>query len=358
MNKFFDTTRYKLLDWIDESKLDFKSLSQNRRAVFYLKDHLDKVDWYHFSLNPSAIDILEKNINKLKKSINENINAIELLRTNRYLINVSLLSSNDNGFELLREYKDNINWRCLTYKENAIDLIIENGDSLDDDYWISRNPACLKFYNKFPNKFNINWQLFPINPNGIELIKENLDKFDCWSWYYLCQNKNPESINIIEDNLDKLDDECWVSLCENENAIHLIKDNLDRLTEKAWCKLCRNPKAIDIIKDQFDYISKNTLIAQMILLNPNKDIIKLIQDNLNYFQNYILFNEMISKHKHSIDFLKKRRDLIDYKSFSSNEQIFTIDYQFYKERCSIYQEELMKNIFAPKNINKFEDWGF
>jgi len=44
---------------------------------------------------------------------------------------------------------------------------------------------------------------------------------------------------------------------------------------------------------------------------------------------------------------------------SVNPYIFEIDYKYLKDHLdSTFGEELMKTMFNPKNINKFEGWGF
>ena len=83
---------YKTLDWIDESKLDFRVLSKNPNAITLLLKNVDKIDcenfssnthpiavnmlscafhrinWYNFSSNPAAVHVLLKNINKVTLS--------------------------------------------------------------------------------------------------------------------------------------------------------------------------------------------------------------------------------------------------------------------------------------------------
>jgi hypothetical protein len=43
---------------------------------------------------------------------------------------------------------------------------------------------------------------------------------------------------------------------------------------------------------------------------------------------------------------------------SRNPSIFTYDYDQMKENKNLLHEELMRNRFHPKNIEKFEDWGY
>jgi hypothetical protein len=63
--------KYKLRDWIDEKKLDWRYLSQNPLAINLIEKNLEeggnKVDWTWLSYNPAAIHILEKNQDKVTR---------------------------------------------------------------------------------------------------------------------------------------------------------------------------------------------------------------------------------------------------------------------------------------------------
>jgi len=74
---------YKLLDWIDESNLDWNYFSENNNenAIELLEANQDKIDWYWLSSNPNAIKLLKLNIDKVNSIyLSENPNAIELLK--------------------------------------------------------------------------------------------------------------------------------------------------------------------------------------------------------------------------------------------------------------------------------------
>ena len=53
---------YKLLDWIDESKLDWHILSSNENAMELLKANPEKIDWSCFSINPNIFKLDYKQI--------------------------------------------------------------------------------------------------------------------------------------------------------------------------------------------------------------------------------------------------------------------------------------------------------
>ena len=65
--KYWDSLpkEYILLDWINESKLNYKQLSSNPNYIQLLRKNIQKIDWYNLSKNNKAINILLQNINKI-----------------------------------------------------------------------------------------------------------------------------------------------------------------------------------------------------------------------------------------------------------------------------------------------------
>ena len=69
----------------------------------------------------------------------------------------------------------------------------------------------------------------------------------------------------------------------------------------------------------------------------------------------------LSSNPNAIHILEKNLDKTDWYWLSSNPNIFTYDYEamknaMYKEGGFV--EELMANRFHPKNMKKWNDWGF
>jgi hypothetical protein len=58
---------YKFFDWIDVNRINWISLSENKNpyAINILEKNIDKIDWWNLSRNKNAICILEKNIDKI-----------------------------------------------------------------------------------------------------------------------------------------------------------------------------------------------------------------------------------------------------------------------------------------------------
>jgi hypothetical protein len=56
---------YKLLNWIDKDKLNWKYLSYNPNAIYYFEKSKDIINWDYLSCNPDAIHYIEHNQDKL-----------------------------------------------------------------------------------------------------------------------------------------------------------------------------------------------------------------------------------------------------------------------------------------------------
>ena len=90
-------------------------------AIHLLEKNIDKIDWDNLSSNPRAIHLLEKNIDIIDwDNLSLNPNAIHLLENNFEQIEWSVLSRNPNAIHLLEKNIDKINWDCLLLNENAM----------------------------------------------------------------------------------------------------------------------------------------------------------------------------------------------------------------------------------------------
>jgi len=265
-------TKYVLLDWIDENKLNWNMLSLNPNAIDLLEEHYDNIDWENLSQNPNAIKILKERIKYEQTlydsgelytlnedkidwvSLSKNPNAIKLLKDRiKYenlledddlddnMVDWESLSSNPNAIELLTNNQDKIDWKLLSKNPNAIDLLkerIEYEKTLTDEEldeskskidwgWLSLNQNAINLLKANPNK--IIWRLLSKNRNAIDLLKERI-KYE--------NSLTKEEYNDL-DLEDKLN---WEILSENPNAIDLLKENQDKIY---WYLLCKNPGAIN-----------------------------------------------------------------------------------------------------------------
>ncbi len=265
-----------LLDWIDETKLNFGALSSNPSAICYLEKNPDKIVWNMLSLNPLAIHLLEQNPDKICWNLlSKNPNAIHLLEKNRGRIVFLSLSHNTNPkiMSLIQEYlDDNQNFGKKIFGK-CIDYIDWN--------YLSSNPSAIHLLEntlkKYPKK--INWSYLSENPSAIHMLEQNPDKIN---WKFL--SKNPSAIHLLEQNKDKID---WNWLSSNPSAIHLLEKNLDKI---CWTSLTSNPSAIYLLEKNKDKIFLN-------FLGYNTEIFKLDYEFLRSRMN-IIRKELMEKTWH------------------------------------------------------------
>ena len=66
----------------------------------------------------------------------------------------------------------------------------------------------------------------------------------------------------------------------------------------------------------------------------------------------------LSKNSAAIHLLEQHPEKIDWDMLSRNPAIFVYDYHAMKVSKHILHEELIKTLFHPKNMDKFDGWGF
>ena len=104
--------------------VDWKELSLNPNAVSILEKNLDKVDWCALSSNPNAIHILRQNLDKIEwKALSGNPNAISILEQNLEKINWKALSGNLNAISILKKNLHKIDWKALSGNTNAVPIL-------------------------------------------------------------------------------------------------------------------------------------------------------------------------------------------------------------------------------------------
>ena len=55
----------KLLDWVNESKLDWEYLSENPSAISLLEKNPNRIEWHWFCRNSAAIFLIESNLDRI-----------------------------------------------------------------------------------------------------------------------------------------------------------------------------------------------------------------------------------------------------------------------------------------------------
>ena len=99
IQKYIEIQTMKLRDWIDESKLDWYHLSKNPNALELLRQHPEKIHSDDLSQTSNAIHVLADNMDKTKWNwLSENPNAIHMLERNKEKINWRMFSRNPSIF--------------------------------------------------------------------------------------------------------------------------------------------------------------------------------------------------------------------------------------------------------------------
>jgi hypothetical protein len=209
----------------DQSEdIDWKSLSSNPSAMNILLNNMDKVCLYNLSINPSALDYLESNRHQIRwvsLAKNPNIRAIDLLSQH--------LENPRNMNDLKPSY---VFQCCLSQNPNA-HILLERFPEL-------RELEMLR-------NFNANTNLFknPL-PSATSQIYEEILRTNGREWITpLSENINPQSFAILEKYLETPDD------VTHEDGFPTIDTytHLQVFTRGLWNRiLSRNSAAIGLLE--------------------------------------------------------------------------------------------------------------
>lgn len=292
---------YKLIDWIDKSKLKVAGLAQNPRALTYLieNDLFVKCWPWHISANPGAIHLLTsthkklirynqlarnptaeaidyiiENINHITKQLPE-INLFILLSGNPALTikHVSKLNRYECVFAIESNTREPIfpdiifnSLKCANaistkFLEKYIELY--GTDILSDEEWnvIACHCKDSNFITKYYDKFNKSY--LSRNPFAFDTLKQNGYEFD--NMLSLANNNHPEAIKIlnkyITDKPKCVSHRLMRILASNTRAIPLLKKLLSNqewdLNTIFWTALSKNEgifehiSVIPILSDLF-----------------------------------------------------------------------------------------------------------
>ena len=139
------------------------------------------VNWSLLSFNPAAIQLLEKNLDKVKVdwcALSANPAAIHILEQNLDKINWHGLSLNAAAIHILEQNLDKVDWEELSGNPNAIHLLEQNLDKIN--WWmLSLNPAIFEYdYKAMKDRMNIIAEELIAN----RFHPRNFDKFVSWGF--------------------------------------------------------------------------------------------------------------------------------------------------------------------------------
>lgn len=350
---------YKLLPWIDESKLTTIRLCRNKNPLAFeiIKKRLGYMtteDWHYLCQSYIAKDYLTDNLHKVCDidDLAYNRAYAHILRHNKTLhpdykksiINWRLLSLKEDydAIYLLKSNIDKIDWHELSSNSKALYILQEHPDKIDhEQLWMNKNPnkvflldlsrcetiATQEFLN-MANKDDERYNMFIIKNLDAIILKMNYKiPFTAYTsinirhisnnsffWEFIankriirriletykdveCPNLSarPDMIDIIMEYKDRID---WRELSRNPAAISILKDNPDRID---WSNLSLNTGAIELLKGNIDKIDWKALSendnAYDILVN-NKD--KIDWNTLIHTNNPV-FKELLESNLDKMD---------------------------------------------------------
>ena len=127
-----------LRSWIKEDCLG-PLINENPRAVPYLMENPEKIDWNHLSKNPAAMDLLMANLDKIRIGwLAKNPAAVPYVLKNTPLVNslacgaiTNDLNMNPAAMDFFKEHPERINWGLMSINPAAKELLEANQDKLE-----------------------------------------------------------------------------------------------------------------------------------------------------------------------------------------------------------------------------------
>lgn len=236
-------------------KIRWTELIGNEGATHLIEQNIDKIinwpNWYMMSCNKNATHILEKHPEKIIWSLFSGLQcdgAVKLME--KYPEKICWRVAIDNPFamDLVEKNLDKLSageWAYLCTVPHAIHILEKHIDKI---VWkpFSYNNRGVHILEQ--NLDKVCWKGLSSNSSAIHILEQNMDKIDL---HYLINN--PNAGRLIEKFIDQLEPEHWANMCDNPGLIDLLKRNVDKIV---WERLILgNDNAMCIIKDNLDMLS-------------------------------------------------------------------------------------------------------
>ena len=333
---------YKLRDWVDPNKIQWDGLSINPhpQAIAMLEQHPEKIFWSNLSKNPTAIHLLEKNLgNTCRINILSNPSAMYIVDKYKHRVDY---------WKYLCEYAND--YHQLRIIEDHIDEVNEVVDMVKTVNELRATSAPTGLYvPMYVPTTHVNWNALFTNPYAVHILEKNMDKID---WLQLSRNSSSWAIALLEQHPEEIR---WKQLCSNKNE--LTRRLLETYPENiCWKPLSMNESSwaigfLELHPDQIDwaYLSGNSHPRALALLEK--------------YPHKIDWGRLcMNTHPRAVALLEKHPHEILWTLFSGNPQLFAwneeYDYEAMKQHKQPLHQELIQAMFHPKNLSKFESWGF
>jgi hypothetical protein len=329
-------------------RVDWDCVCQNPNCVelieCYTKEfttNLDNINWFEFCSLPNAIPIIQKYRKRIENEINW-----------------SGIAKNPNGLEMLEEFllakrcnKEEVcstGWDYLSSSEHTLPLLerlvkksktfiqkIQFHKLCDNPHGMNLLQLITENFTKYLQK--IHWLKLLSNPNAFPMLYEYVDKFmdkinahinsDTWSHIYLQElSTNPNAIRFLEQHQNRID---WNCLSQNPNAIHLIEQRLKMMQTT----------------DRTYHSSKNKISWLRLSYNPNPNIIPLLEQYKDKFDDNDNVWGHISHNQNLISLIEQNQDKINWKDLSYN-----------RNACHLLQKKI-ETLIQNNNISEELCWN-
>jgi hypothetical protein len=182
-------------------------------AIYKDLDYSKKIDWSVLAVNPKAMPIITKFIEK-------------------YIQYEDINDKNNPNYRYAEHFHGL--WGNLSKNPNAAKYLYEKYPQ--KIYWpaFSENPKAIKYLKDPINYDKIDWSKLSKNTAAIDLLKENIEKID---WYYISCNTNPKAMELIRVKFEQ------ELLDAENNTLHLLRSH-EKLN---WSELSKNPAIFEEI---------------------------------------------------------------------------------------------------------------
>jgi len=331
----------KLRHWVDPSRIEWYELSENPhpQAIAMLEQHPNKIKWFNLSKNPSAIHILEKN---LQNTCRTNI----LLNPSAKCLGEKYKERLDY-WKYLCEYANYHQIRSIEDHISEVDEVVDLVKSVNTQR--ANSTPVYVYVPMYVPTSHVNWNTLSMNPYAIHILEKNMDKID---WLHVSINPSSRALHLLEQHPENIR---WKHLCSNKNKLarHLLETYPENI---CWKQLSLNESswAIEFLerhpdKIEWSFLSKNSHPHAIALLEKHPDKIDWIYLSRN-------------THPRAVEILEQHPERIAWCFFSKNPQLFVwneeYDYETMKRNKQPLHQELIQAVFHPKNLSKFEFWGF
>lgn len=392
-DRYLTRVTYKSQIPIPEDKLgdlNWPELTKNPKAISFLEKHLDRIVWPELARNPSndAIDLIITNKKKFNYNLYYNPCPRAIEEINKILDSPKPsprpdwegLSTNPGALNILQKNIKKIKWYKL-FEYGPIELLPlinkKNTKDMSKEYMLKnkREEYAKLFLDLFEDELH-SWA----RETKISILMENstdaavtyiLNHPDILTQYQVdnvLRNTNPRILPMLE----KIIENGWVQTVLPTNIInqeHEVDDDDEEVQEAIdfWRELSKNPAGIPLLKkypnnifwDEFSEIVDETceeLLEQQISKNDNSPVNETFsnKENVNWAKlcHYApkMLMPLIERHKDNINWYALSENPNAIEILNKPENIDNIEWEYLSRNPSAI--ELLKN--NPDKINWYE----